>query len=77
MDFSKFGFALCFISFYCTKNILKMSKIEGRVGQELDDKAGFLNHNWKSHGGNIWEIWKLEPCCGSPCSVGEGIYCCM
>eukprot|EP00696_Hemimastix_kukwesjijk_P007983 gnl/Hemi2/20113_TR6669_c0_g1_i1.p1 gnl/Hemi2/20113_TR6669_c0_g1~~gnl/Hemi2/20113_TR6669_c0_g1_i1.p1 ORF type:complete len:149 (-),score=33.31 gnl/Hemi2/20113_TR6669_c0_g1_i1:114-560(-) len=26
-------------------------------------------------GGKIWECWKLEPCCGSPCNFKDGCYC--
>eukprot|EP01104_Vermistella_antarctica_P017631 TRINITY_DN6274_c0_g1_i1.p1 TRINITY_DN6274_c0_g1~~TRINITY_DN6274_c0_g1_i1.p1 ORF type:complete len:274 (-),score=37.92 TRINITY_DN6274_c0_g1_i1:108-929(-) len=34
-------------------------------------------HEWGPPGDNCWEFWKVEPCCGDPCTVGEGAYCCL
>jgi len=37
----------------------------------------FLNMDWGDKGGKFFELWKLEPCCGKPCNVKDGAYCCL
>ena len=29
------------------------------------------------NGNKCFECWKCEPCCGSPCNVGDGLRCCL
>lgn len=41
-----------------------------------------LNADWGVAGvtgkaGACWDCFKLEPCCGEPCNVADGCYCCM
>eukprot|EP01091_Cochliopodium_minus_P007558 TRINITY_DN17445_c0_g1_i1.p1 TRINITY_DN17445_c0_g1~~TRINITY_DN17445_c0_g1_i1.p1 ORF type:complete len:149 (-),score=9.09 TRINITY_DN17445_c0_g1_i1:82-528(-) len=36
----------------------------------------FTNYDWGSHGGKCWEFYRLTPCCGLPCNVIDGLYCC-
>lgn len=40
------------------------------------------NCNWGVAGvtgkaGACWECFKVEPCCGEPCTFSKGLYCCM
>lgn len=33
--------------------------------------------DWGEKGGKLWEVWKCEPCCGSPCNPKDGVMCCV
>ena len=53
------------------------------MGDKVDEiKAGGVNGclgmdqvDWGGKGGKIYEIWKLEPCCGSPCNPKDAVIC--
>ena len=56
--------------------------------QQVKDKAGDIKRgggkgaigldqvDWGEHGGKIYECWKCEPCCGSPCNAKDALICC-
>ena len=56
--------------------------MSGKCGQIVDEikngglpgLCGFDQVNWGSAGA-IYEIWKLEPCCGQPCNPADGLKC--
>jgi Cys-rich protein (TIGR01571 family) len=33
--------------------------------------------DWGDKGGQFYECWKCEPCCGSPCNPKDGVLCCV
>jgi len=48
--------------------------------QEIKDGGingclGLDQFDWGGKGGKIYEIWKCEPCCGSPCNPKDAIIC--
>ena len=54
----------------------KVNESSDKAAQQINQNAGFLNVDWGNKGGRLWECWKLSPCCGEPCNIGDGIYCC-
>lgn len=47
---------------------IKNGGVKGCLGiDQLEWGAG--------RGDALWEIWKLQPCCGSPCSPKDAVYC--
>ena len=38
---------------------------------------GLDQMDWGDKGGKFFELWKCEPCCGSPCNPKDAALCCV
>ena len=45
------------------------------MGEKEGEGFCFQQMEWPNEN-KLFEFWKCEPCCGDPCTPGEGVYCC-
>ena len=55
-----------------------MSKVDEIKAGGVKGILGLDQMDWGAgRGDKIYECWKCEPCCGRPCNVKDGLYCCL